>query len=105
AREPAVLVGSRNFGRGQKAAETIDGDARALQLDVTDRASIAAAAKRIREELGRLDVLVNNAAISNTSKRPGQSIADYAKLTLPTNVTLDELPPAWQTNGVAVPAV
>ena len=47
-------------------------DARALQLDVTDRGSIAAAAERIRKELGRLDVLINNAAISNTSKEPGQ---------------------------------
>ena len=36
-----VLVGSRNFARGEEAAKTIDGDARALQLDVTDRASIA----------------------------------------------------------------
>ena len=32
-------------------------DAIALQLDVTDQASIAAAAERIREEFGRLDVL------------------------------------------------
>ena len=52
-----VLVGSRNFERGEAAAKTIDGDARALQLDVTDGASIAAAAKRIREEFGRLDIL------------------------------------------------
>ena len=27
-----VLVGSRNFARGEEAAKTIDGDARALQL-------------------------------------------------------------------------
>lgn len=43
-----VLVGSRNLGRGEAAAGTIDGDARALQLDVTDQGSIAAAAGRIR---------------------------------------------------------
>jgi len=49
-------------GRCEAAARTIDGDARALQFDVTDRASIAAAVERIRKELGRLDVLVNNAA-------------------------------------------
>ena len=68
-----VLVGSRDLPRGEEAAKTIDGDARALQLDVTDQASIAAAAKRIREELGRLDVLVNNAAISNAARqRPGR---------------------------------
>jgi NAD(P)-dependent dehydrogenase (short-subunit alcohol dehydrogenase family) len=98
AKELTVLVGSRNFARGEEAAKTIEGDARAIQLDVTDGASIAAAAKRIREELGRLDVLVNNAAISNTSKRPGQSIADYAKLTRPSNVSLDEVRAVWETN-------
>jgi len=100
-----VLVGSRDFARGEKAAKTIDGDARALQLDVTDRASIAAAAKRIREELGRLDVLVNNAAISNTSKQPGQSIAEYAKLTRPGNVSLDEVRAVWETNVFGALAV
>src|SRR5277367_5464243 len=69
-----VLVGSRDLARGEAAAKTLEGDARAIQLDVTDQASIAAAAERIRNELGRLDVLVNNAAISNTSKQPGMSV-------------------------------
>jgi NAD(P)-dependent dehydrogenase (short-subunit alcohol dehydrogenase family) len=100
-----VLVGSRNFERGQEAAKSIAGDARALQLDVTDRGSIAAAAKRVREELGRLDVLVNNAAISNTSKRPGMSIAEYAKQTRPSNVSLDEVRAVWETNVFGVLAV
>src|SRR6202789_2510019 len=63
-----VLVGSRNFARGEAAAKTIGPGAIALQLDVTDGASIAAAADRIRKEFGRLDLLVNNAAISHTKK-------------------------------------
>ena len=63
-----VLVGSRNFERGEAAAKEIGPGAIALQLDVTDRASIATAKERVRKELGRLDVLVNNAAISNTKK-------------------------------------
>jgi NAD(P)-dependent dehydrogenase (short-subunit alcohol dehydrogenase family) len=71
-----VLVGSRNLERGEAAAGTIHGDARVLQLDVTDEASIAAAAERIREEHGRLDVLINNAAISNTRKTPGMSLQE-----------------------------
>jgi NAD(P)-dependent dehydrogenase (short-subunit alcohol dehydrogenase family) len=100
-----VLVGSRDFARGQESARTIDGDARALQLDVTDKVSIAAAAKRIRDELGRLDVLVNNAAISNTSKRPGMSVEEYAKLTRPSNVSLDEVRAIWETNVFGVLAV
>src|SRR5208337_4637831 len=78
-----VLVGSRNFERGEVVAKEIGPGAIALQLDVTDRASIAAAAERIRKELGRLDVLVNNAAISNTSRLPGQSVEDHAKTTRP----------------------
>ena len=62
-----VLVGSRNFERGDAAAKEIGPGAIALQLDVTDGASIAAAAERVRSLFGRLDVLVNNAAISNTT--------------------------------------
>ena len=100
-----VLVGSRNFERGEAAAKEVGPDARALQLDVTDRTSIAAAAERIREELGRLDVLVNNAAISNTSKLPGQSVREYAELTRPSNVSLDEMRAVWETNVFGVLAV
>jgi NAD(P)-dependent dehydrogenase (short-subunit alcohol dehydrogenase family) len=100
-----VLVGSRNLDRGEAAARTIDGDAHALQLDVTDRASIAAAAQRIRNEFGRLDVLVQNAAISNTNKLPGQSIEEYAKTTRPSNVSLDEMRAVWETNVFGVLAV
>jgi NAD(P)-dependent dehydrogenase (short-subunit alcohol dehydrogenase family) len=100
-----VLVGSRNLNRGEVAAKQVGPDARALQLDVTDPASIAAAAKRIREELGRLDVLVNNAAISNTSKKPDMSVQEYAKLTLPSNVSLDEMREVWDTNVFGVLAV
>jgi len=61
-----VLVGSRDFTRGEEASEAINGDAYAIQLDVTDPGSITAAAERIRREFGHLDVLVNNAAISHT---------------------------------------
>jgi len=100
-----VLVGSRNLERGEAAAETIDGDARALQIDVTDKVSVAAAAERIRKEFGRLDVLVNNAAISNTSKLPGQSVAEYSKLNRPSNVSLDEVRAIWETNVFGVLAV
>jgi NAD(P)-dependent dehydrogenase (short-subunit alcohol dehydrogenase family) len=100
-----VLVGSRNLERGEAAARKVGPDARAIQLDVTDQASIAAAAERIRKEIGRLDVLINNAAISNTSKLPGTSIAEYAKLTRPSNVSLDEVRAVWETNVFGVLAV
>ena len=100
-----VLVGSRNLERGAAAAKTIDGDARPLQLDVTDPASIIAAAERIRKELGRLDVLINNAAISNTRLRPGESVEEYSKSTRPSNVSLDEIRAVWETNVFGVLAV
>ena len=105
ARGFTVWVGSRNLERGEAAAKTIVGDARALQLDVTDRTSITAAAERIRKELGRLDVLVQNAAISNTSKRSGELVAEYARRTRPSNVSLDEMRAVWETNVFGVLAV
>jgi NAD(P)-dependent dehydrogenase (short-subunit alcohol dehydrogenase family) len=100
-----VLVGSRDFERGEAATREVGPDAHALQLDVTDRASIAAAAERVRKELGRLDVLINNAAISNTRKRPGQTVAEYAKTTRPSVVSLDEMRAVWETNVFGVLAV
>src|SRR5580704_6152772 len=86
-----VLVGSRNLERGEAAAQQVGPDARALQLDVTDQASVTAAAERVGNEFGRLDVLVQNAAISNTSRLPGQSVEEYVKTTCPSNVSLDEM--------------
>lgn len=100
-----VLVGSRDSARGKAAADEIGPDAHALQLDVTNQASIAAAAARIGEEYGRLDILVQNAAISNTRKRPDQSVEDYAATTRPSNVSLDEMRAVWETNVFGVLAV
>jgi NAD(P)-dependent dehydrogenase (short-subunit alcohol dehydrogenase family) len=100
-----VLVGSRNIERGEAAAREVGPDARVLELDVRNQASIAAAAERIRRDPGRLDVLVNNAAISNTSKPPGMSVGEYAKLTRPSNVSLDEVRAVWETNVFGVLAV
>ena len=100
-----VLVGSRNLQRGEAAAKEVGPGAYALQLDVTDQASITAAAERIRNEFGRLDVLVQNAAITNTSKRPGESVEAYAKTIRPSNVSLDEMRAVWDTNVFGVLAV
>jgi NAD(P)-dependent dehydrogenase (short-subunit alcohol dehydrogenase family) len=100
-----VLVGSRNLERGEAAAKEIGRDAHAIQLDVTDQASIAAAVERIRKDFGRLDVLINNAAISHTNKLPSMSVQDYAKLTRPSNVPLAEMRAVWDTNVFGVLAV
>jgi len=100
-----ALVGSRNFERGEAAAREIGPDAIAIQLDVTDHASIAAAAERIRNEFGRLDVLINNAAISTTGMKPGMSVEEYAQQTRPSNVSFDEMRAVWETNVFGVLAV
>ena len=99
-----VLAGSRNLERGEAAAKEIGRGAIALQLDVTDRVSIAAAAERIRQEFGRLDVLVNNAAISNTRKG-NLPIQEYAKISRASNASLDEVRAVWETNVFGVLAV
>ena len=72
---------------------------------MTDRASIAAAVERIRKELGRLDVLVNSAAILNTSKLSDQSVEEYSKLNHSSNVSLDEVRAIWETNVFGALAV
>jgi NAD(P)-dependent dehydrogenase (short-subunit alcohol dehydrogenase family) len=100
-----VLLGSRDLGKGEAAARQIGRGATAIQLDVTDRASIAAAAERIRTEFGRLDLLVNNAGISNTGRAPNASLEDYAKTTRPSNVSFDEMRAVWETNVFGVLAV
>jgi len=100
-----VFLGSRNFERGEAAARQSGAGAIALQIDVTDHASIAAAAERIRTRFGRLDVLVNNAGISNTGRDPNASIEDYAKSTRPSNVSFDEMRAVWETNVFGVLAV
>ena len=99
-----VLAGSRNLERGEAAAREIGPGAIALQLDVTDRASIAAAAERVRKEFGRLDLLVQNAAISNTRKG-SLSLQEYAKVSRASNAPLDEVRAVWETNVFGVLAV
>lgn len=100
-----VLIGSRSLERGEAAAKEVGHEARALQLDVTDQASITAAAERVRNELGRLDVLVNNAAISNTRLRPGETIEEYSKSARPSVVSLAEMRAVFETNVFGVVAV
>jgi NAD(P)-dependent dehydrogenase (short-subunit alcohol dehydrogenase family) len=58
-----------------------------VQLDVTDQASIAAAANRIEQEYGRLDILVNNAGILlERGERPSAVTVDLMRRTYETNL-------------------
>lgn len=80
-----VWIGSRDLARGRAAAEELG--ARAVQLDITDDASVAAAAATIET----LDVLINNAAVEergdgNLVIGPVDVTADLVRKTFDTNV-------------------
>lgn len=92
-----VLVGSRDLERGEAATSQIGSDAHTLQLDVTDESSIAAAAQRVRNEFGRLDVLVNNAAISFAGD-PSTPLHDRGTAGLLTVAPLDVVRQIFETN-------
>ena len=103
-----VLLGSRDRARGEAACKELadTGDVRALALDVTSSASISAAAARVREELGRLDVLVNNAGISRAANGGGTSnIQEIMRRGAPSSAALDEVREIFETNVFGVIAV
>jgi NADP-dependent 3-hydroxy acid dehydrogenase YdfG len=58
-----VAIGDLDLDLAEKTAAELGGNAVALQLDVTDRASFAAFLDGAEKELGPVDVLVNNAGI------------------------------------------
>lgn len=70
-----VWLGARDVDLGARLADDIAGDVRAVQLDVTDDASVEAAARTVDEHSGRLDVLVNNAGISGGMLAPRETTA------------------------------
>ena len=88
ARGMSVLVGSRDPERGAGAVAALVGDgfdARHVPIDIADDASVAAAARQIDAEHGRLDVLVNNAGV--LVRRPALDVtAADTRTELETNV-------------------
>ncbi|RKS09198.1 NADP-dependent 3-hydroxy acid dehydrogenase YdfG [Nocardiopsis sp. Huas11] len=90
-----VVLGSRSAELGEKAAAELratGADAEALVLDVTDPASVAAAAAGIQARHGRLDTLVNNAGVAVppgsdlSSQRPGTVDLAVVRRIFDTNV-------------------
>jgi NAD(P)-dependent dehydrogenase (short-subunit alcohol dehydrogenase family) len=63
ARGYAVILGSRDLRKGEAAARGLSGEVHPRQLDVTDPDSVERLRASIEADFGRLDVLVNNAAI------------------------------------------
>ncbi|NUR97704.1 MAG: SDR family NAD(P)-dependent oxidoreductase, partial [Kribbellaceae bacterium] len=85
-----VYLGARNASLGTAAAAELTGDVRFVQLDVTDVDSVAAAAKHVEADSGRLDVLVNNAGIV---AEWGTAVAD---------ITAEQVRTAYEVNVFGV---
>jgi NAD(P)-dependent dehydrogenase (short-subunit alcohol dehydrogenase family) len=79
-----VIIGARDEQRGRAAAGELG--AGFVPLDVTDQASVDAAAAQVRAEHGRLDVLINNAGITGTFAPLEQASVDDAQAVLDTNL-------------------
>jgi NAD(P)-dependent dehydrogenase (short-subunit alcohol dehydrogenase family) len=99
ARGIAVILGSRNEEGGKEAAQKLSGNVVVHQLDVADEESVGRLASFVEEEFGRLDVLVNNAGISNDQ---GQRGAD-ADLDLVREALEANLFGAWRLCEMAIP--
>ena len=84
-----VFLGARDALRGRAAAEKLRAeglDARPLPLDVTDDASVSAAAAFLEKSEGRLDILVNNAGIAIDNGPPSRVSLEVVRRTYETNV-------------------
>lgn len=71
-----VIIGARNLAKGQTAAQQLQAQqiaATAVQLDVTDPASVTAAAATIAQQSPYLSCLINNAgAVFDQGQMPSQ---------------------------------
>ena len=99
ARGLRVLLGSRNLQAGADAAGALgDTNLQPVQLDVTSDGDVAACRELLERDYGRLDVLVNNAAIHYDS---GQSVLN-ADLRVVREALETNLIGAWRLAQMAV---
>lgn len=78
-----ILVGSRDLANGEEAASELKKqgvDAQAIKLDVDKEADIAAAAKLIEKKFGRLDILINNAAVMLDARAGNETSTTSAEI-------------------------
>lgn len=75
-----VAIADINLEAAQKTASQIGGNAYAVQLDVTDLASIETAVKAVETKTGGLDILINNAALFDLAPIVEISKASYDRL-------------------------
>lgn len=85
-----VILSARDIGKAERAVaeiRTAGASLYALQLDVTDPASVEAARDLVEARFGRLDALVNNAAIDyDTDQTVDGADLDRVRGILDTNV-------------------
>ncbi|MEO1063502.1 MAG: SDR family oxidoreductase [Actinomycetota bacterium] len=85
-----VFLGARSPRTGAAAAAPLQAaglDVRPVELDVTERATIDGAAAEIERQVGRLDVVVNNAAIHyDTANRATDPDLQVVREALDTNL-------------------
>lgn len=77
----SVILGARDADRARVAVDDLAAQglrARRVRIDLTDSASIAAAAAIIRADQGRLDILINNAGIVDPVDGPPTAAAPEA---------------------------
>jgi NAD(P)-dependent dehydrogenase (short-subunit alcohol dehydrogenase family) len=79
-----VLAGARDPRRGTKAARDLG--ATFVHIDPTDDDSVEAAAARVQDQYGRLDVLVNNAGTAEPRLGAAELTADAAMAGFAINV-------------------
>lgn len=79
-----VWIGARDAERGRRAAGALG--ASFVQLDVTDDASVTAAAATIQAESGHLDILMNNAGILGDVVAPADMTVEQLRAVYETNV-------------------
>lgn len=79
-----VFLAARDKTRGEEAAKKLG--VRFVPLDVTDDASVAAAAAWVRDQPGGLDVLINNAGIAGNLAPPAEVTAADVERVYATNV-------------------
>ena len=97
-----AILGARDLDLGSSAAEPLRAEGlevEARRLDVSDPASVAELGSALERDHGRLDVLVNNAAIHyDTGERGVSADMDVVREALETNVL-----GAWRTAQACVP--